>query len=104
MLALSGCGTDSEVPTDSGVGALHGRVGPGVPPDGDVPASLDVVFLSGSERLQTTAREGEYALELPAGTWDVRTSDGKACSLGVVVHGATRQRLDLVHPADCRPG
>lgn len=98
------CGADSQVPTDSGIGALHGRVGPGVPPAGDVPATLEVVFRSGSEQVRTTARDGEYEVELPVGTWDVRTGDGLACSLDVAVQGATRQRLDLAHPADCRVG
>jgi hypothetical protein len=54
--------------------------------------------------VRTTARDGEYEIELPVGTWDVRTEDGKACSLDVAVQGATRQRLDLVYPADCRVG
>jgi hypothetical protein len=104
VMTLSGCVTASKVPTDSGIGALHGRVGPGAPPAGDVPATLDVLFVSGSEQLRTTAREGEYEIQLPAGTWDVRTGDGKACSLDVEVQGATRQRLDLAYPADCRLG
>lgn len=104
LLVLSGCGAESKVPTDSSIGALHGRVGPGAPPSGDVPATLDVVFASGSEQVRTTARDGEYEIELPAGTWDVRTADGKACSLDVAVQGATRQRVDLVYPADCRLG
>ena len=104
LVLLSGCSSESPVPTDSDVGALHGRVGPGAPPGGDVPESLDLLFESGSEQVRTTARDGEYEIELPAGTWDVRTGDGKACSLDVLVQGATRQRLDLVYPADCRLG
>ena len=103
LLALFGC-SESEVPTHSAVGALHGTIGPGAPPAGDVPATLEVVFVSGSEQVRATAEDGEYEIRLPAGTWDVRTEDGRACSLGVAVHGATRQRLDLAYPADCRPG
>ena len=103
-MALSGCGAESKIPTDSGIGALHGRVGPGAPPSGDVPATLEVLFQSGSDQLRTTARDGEYEIELPVGTWDVRTEDGKACTLDVAVQGATRQRVDLVYPADCRFG
>ena len=100
---LSGC-SEAEVPTDSAVGALHGTIGPGAPPAGDVPATLEVVFVRGSEQVRTTAQDGEYEIRLPAGTWDVRTEDGGACSLEVAVQGATRQRLDLAYPADCRPG
>ena len=101
LLAVAGCAWRSEVPTDPAVGAVHGRVGPGAPPEGEVPARLDVVFTRGDEQVRATARDGEYELELPAGRWDVRTADGLGCDLDVVVQGAVRQAVHLLYPADC---
>ena len=68
LVTLAGC-TSSPVPTDQRVGALHGRVGPGAPPEGDVPARLDLLFTEdGGGTVRTTARDGEYEIRLPAGT------------------------------------
>ena len=102
LVTLTGCAS-SPVPTDPRIGALHGRVGPGAPPEGDVPARLDVLFSAdGGATARTTARDGEYEIRLPVGTWTIRTADDLACSVGVLVQGATRQRADLVYPGDCR--
>ena len=108
LLVLPACqadddGLDGPVPNDANVAVLVGRLGPGVPPDGEVPGQVELVFTGeAGETVMTTARDGRYRVTLSPGAWDVRATDGKACAIGIPVSGGARQRNDLVYPAgDC---
>lgn len=81
-------------------GVLTGDIGPGVPPHGAVP-DLTLIFTSRKGRFQSAAEGGHYRVELPAGTWTVRSTDGRACATGVTVGASAEQRTDLVYPGEC---
>lgn len=105
LLVLPACqatdeGLDGPVPEDPTVAVLVGRLGPGVPPDGEVPSQVELVFTGqAGETVMTTARDGRYRVTLSPGTWNVRATDGKACAIGIAVSGGARHRNDLVYPA-----
>lgn len=105
LLVLPACqaagdGLDGPVPKDANVAVLVGRLGPGVPPDGEVPGQIELVFTNeAGATVSTTARDGRYEVTLSPGTWNVRASDGKACATGLAVNGGARQRNDLAYPA-----
>ena len=105
LLALAACGSGQSLPSapDGASAALVGSLGPGQPPDGGPPDRVELVFSGSGGAVRTTAaRDGEYEIVLPAGTWDVRAADGKACAVGLVVHGGGSHRVDLVYPsAEC---
>lgn len=100
-LSLTACagGGLPEAP-DDGSAVLVGSLGPGRPPDGRPPERMELVFSGAGDIVRTTvARDGQYELVLPAGTWDVRAVDGQACATGIVVHGGSSHRMDLAYPS-----
>ena len=105
LLVLSACQAGGDdlggpVPEDANAAVLVGRLGPGVPPDGEAPDQVELVFFGeAGATVTTTARDGRYEVTLSPGTWNVRASDGKACANGLAVTGGSRQRNDLVYPA-----
>lgn len=105
LLVLPACqaggdGLDGPVPEDPNVAVLVGSLGPGAPPDGEVPGEVRLVFTGETgATVTTTAREGRYEVTLSPGTWNVRASDGKACANGIAVTGGARHRNDLSYPA-----
>lgn len=102
MLALTSCSDNRQVaPTDGSRGTLSGSLGPGAPPEGDVPARIELVFTQADKEARVTAVDGSYEIDLPVGTWNVTSEDGKACALGIQVVGASRQGHDLVYPGEC---
>lgn len=101
-LALAGCASGSQlpVPPDDQSAVVVGSLGPGSPPDGEAPERLELTFSGpGNVKRATVARDGEYEVTLPAGTWEVRAADGQVCTTGLTVMGGTSQRVDLVYPA-----
>lgn len=89
-------------PTDPAVSVVAGRIGPGAPPDGKVPAALQLTFTDGEgNTIRSTARDGEYEVALPPGTWDVRSQDGRACVLGITVTAGASYLHDLLYPGEC---
>ena len=89
-------------PTDPAVSVLAGRIGPGAPPDGKVPPTLQLTFTDADgNTIRSTARDGEYKVTLPPGTWDVRSQDRRACALGITVTAGASFRHDLLYPGDC---
>jgi hypothetical protein len=102
LLAVSACASDRQLPAppDDASAVLVGSVGPGSPPDGDLPDDLELHFSSPGEAARTTvARDGQYEVVLPRGTWEVRAADGRACATGLVLQGGSSQRMDLVYPS-----
>jgi hypothetical protein len=101
-LAATSCADQRlPIPSDPNRGVLTGSLGPGVPPDGGVPARIDLLFTLADRTIEVAARDGMYEVELPTGTWDVRSTDGRTCVLGITVSGASRQRHDLIYPGEC---
>ena len=91
-------GSIDTLPT--GYGRLSGSVGPGAPPDGTIP-NLVLTFSDGTTTLHTTVIRGRYQIDLPAGSWDVR-SEG-VCATGLSVTAGTWQQDGLVYPtAQCQ--
>lgn len=80
----------------AGYGRLSGSVGPGAPPNGTVP-NIVLTFSRGGMTFHATVNAGKYQIDLPAGTWDVRSSDG-VCATGLSVAAGGAQRDDLVYP------
>ena len=108
LLVLAGCrgegpdALDGPPPDDPSIAVLVGRLGPGAPPDGGVPDRIELVFSGRSGgSVTTTARDGRYQVTLPPGTWDVRSTDGKACANGIELRGGARYQKDLVYPGEC---
>ena len=102
-LAATSCADQRlPIPSDPNRGVLTGSLGPGVPPDGGVPARIDLLFTLADRTIEVAARDGRYEVELPTGKWDVRSTDGRTCVLGITVSGASRQYQDLIYPGECR--
>jgi hypothetical protein len=98
MLAFAGCST--EHPTlASGSGRLAGHVGPGRPGENRQIPQLTLEFSDGTSNVKTTVNDGVYTLDLPAGTWDVRSDDDNVCATGLRVVAAARQSADLIWPS-----
>lgn len=99
LLALTSCSDNRQaVPTDSSQGTLTGSLGPGAPPEGEVPAQIGLIFRRADTEVRVAAVKGNYEIDLPVGTWNVTSEDGKACAVGIQIVGASRQRHDLVYP------
>lgn len=108
LFAVAACQADDGLggpAPDSDVAVLVGELGPGVPPEGEVPSEIGLVFTEeAGETVRATARDGRYEASLSPGTWSVRAVDGKACTNGIELTGGTRQSVDLVYPAACAGG
>jgi hypothetical protein len=101
LLTVSACADDGGLPPapDDASAVLVGKLGPGAPSDGELPSSVELVFTGPGGAVRTAvARDGEYEIVLPEGTWDVRAEDGQTCGVGLVADGGTSQRADLVYP------
>ena len=103
LLLLAACAVERRdaLPADPGTAILTGSIGPGAPPDGEVPDRLDLVFTRDGQTVRAKAVDGRYEVTLRAGTWDVRTTDGRACATGITLSGGSRQRQDLIYPGEC---
>ena len=104
LLALGACTTTTATGSIRGLptryGRLSGSVGPGAPPNGTIP-NLVLTFSNGTTTLRATVIDGKYQIDLPAGTWDVR-SEG-LCATGLSVTAGAWQQDGLVYPtAQCQ--
>lgn len=105
-LGLSSCsstttGSNSTQGLAAGFGRLSGSVGPGVPPSGTIP-NMVLTFSSATSSFRTTVIGGKYEIDLPAGSWDVRSSNG-VCATGISVTAGAWQRDNLGYPmAQCQ--
>lgn len=79
-------------------GLVVGELGPGAPPNFDVPASVALVFTQGSRKVEVTATQGQYRAELPPGVWQVRSADALACANGLDATVGALHRYDLAYP------
>ena len=95
-LILLGC-SDGGAP--SGSGRITGRVGPGQPGDSAPIPSLTLRFSDGKRTVETSVEDGQYTVDLPAGTWEVHSADDNVCATGLRVVAAASQRNDLIWPS-----
>jgi hypothetical protein len=100
---LVGCSSSSDalIPSREGLAAGQGRLAGRLarPPGGTVP-TLTLTFTNGAHTATTVVKKGVYRLDLPAGVWDVRSTDGKVCTTGLHVGADAWQRGDLVYPTN----
>jgi outer membrane murein-binding lipoprotein Lpp len=82
----------------AGSGRLAGHVGPGRPGDDSPRPALTLTFNDGKSTVHTTVHDGTYTVDLPAGTWDVRSDDASLCATGLAVRAAAWQSNDLGWP------
>src|SRR5947209_11268706 len=110
LLAVAGCactssGSKSLVSPStaglrSGFGRLAGQIGsatstPQVP-------RVALNFTSASNVIRANTEPGSvgarlYRVDLPAGVWNVKSSDGRLCGTGIHVSANAWQRLDLTY-------
>src|SRR6266542_3102169 len=82
-----------------GAARLSGRVGPGRPGESGVIPPLTLTFSNGEAQIETTVKEGNYTVDLPAGTWQVHANDGNLCATGLTVAPGGAQNDDLIWPS-----
>lgn len=85
-----------------GYGRLIGHVGPGAPPDGFVP-DMTLTFSNGSQQFRASVMNHQFKVDLPAGTWSVKSADGDVCATNIPVRAGDIQSDDLGYPmAQCQ--
>jgi hypothetical protein len=96
---LVGCSSGPLRPSRDGLAAGDGRVAGHLvgPPGGPAPA-LTLAFTDGARTVKAVVAKGVYTLDLPAGVWGVRSTDGRACATGLHVSADAWQRADFVYP------
>jgi hypothetical protein len=103
----SGDSSGSNTPTSTsqslaglaaGQGRLTGQVGPGRPGENGVIPPLTLTFSDGNRTVKATVLDGRYTVDLPAGTWEVRSDDANLCATGIKVGTMASQRNDLLWP------
>jgi hypothetical protein len=82
----------------AGHGRLAGHVGPGRPDGQRLIPPMTLGFSNGAIVVKTTARDGVYYVDLPAGTWEVHADAGNVCATGLKVVAAAWQSNDLIWP------
>jgi len=82
----------------AGEGRLTGQVGPGRPGENGVIPPLTLTFSDGNRTVKATVLNGRYTVDLPAGTWEVRSDDSDLCATGIKVGTMALQRNDLLWP------
>ena len=105
MLAVAaGCSSSHKSATarelatvPAGRGRLSGHLGPGDPPHSRIPP-LTLKFIKADAAVTTEVVNGRFQVDLPAGVWEVHSSDGNSCATGLTVHAGALQSTDLVYP------
>ena len=69
----------------AGHGRLAGHVGPGRPGAAPQIPSMILGFSNAATVVETTAHDGIYYVDLPAGTWEVHGDAGNVCATGLTV-------------------
>jgi hypothetical protein len=90
--------SSNEFSSLTSTGLVVGRLGPGTPPRNEVPAEVTLVFQQGENRVEVVSANGQYRVELPPGTWQVRSTDELTCASGIEATVAALRRYDLVYP------
>ncbi len=88
----------SEFSALTSTGLVVGKVGPGAPPKNELAADVTLIFEQGDRRIEVTAADGQYRVELWPGSWQVRSTDAFTCASGIDASVATLRRYDLPYP------